>query len=596
MAIQQLDLGAVYNTLARQRSLGLQEQQSVQQGQMNALQMARYQRESDISDRKQSALAIFNDPNAAPEARRSALGAAFPELAAQAAYTPKASYQLVDGVKLNTATGETSPVEGGGYTDINGSPIGGMGGQTAPRPTLAPGGHGPVPMPAPREELPAPRPYSEGVKSVENGTGNPNAQNPRSTATGDGQFIESTWLDMIGRKAPGLAQGKSREEILAMRGDPELSAKMTEEYALDNQRIFEASGIKATPALLYSAHHFGPDTAVKFAKASPETPLTAILSPEAIKANPHLANLTVGQARANQERRFAGVGMPGQQAEAPQQTAPQQPPGTMPSRTSGTVSPLMRNGKVVPGWGVDANGQPVPTGNNTTVNVDTKGATKEQEGIGTALAKQYDGVMARATAAQDTIAQVRLARSVADTDPNGKELPTILQDKFGSVVTALGLNPESPMIKGMLGRITDGQSYTGVMKELVLTKQKQQMGPQTDQDAKNIEATIGGLGNTPEARDFLLRAAEAQSQRDIDKLAFYDAYRDKPENNNSVKGAEIAWNKHLKETPLFGVNPGTKKPVFYQEFQTAVHEKNPDASEEDVLGLWRTKYGRATTK
>jgi hypothetical protein len=127
---------------------------------------------------------------------------------------------------------------------------------------------------------------------------------------------------MISRKAPGLAQGKSREEILAMRGDPEISAKMTEEYALDNQRVLERNGIQATPALLYGAHHFGPGAAVKFAKASPDTMLADFLGPDAIKANPHLANMTVGEARARFDQRFSGVAMPGQQPQQqPQQTA-----------------------------------------------------------------------------------------------------------------------------------------------------------------------------------------------------------------------------------------------------------------------------------
>jgi hypothetical protein len=576
MAIQQLDLGAVYNTLAQKRSQDLQAQQFAQQGQMNALQMARYQRENDASDRKQSALAIFNDPNATPDAKRSALGAAYPELAAQAAYAPKNSFTYSDGMLVNTTTGEIKPVDGAGYTDINGNPVGGMG---QPRVQLASAGSTTPPMPGQRT-------YSEAVKAVENTTGNPNAKNPNSSATGDGQFIESTWLDMINRKAPGLAQGKSREEILAMRSDPELSAKMTEEYALDNQRIFERNGIQATPALLYGAHHFGAGAAVKFAKAPDETPMEAILGEAAIKANPHLAGVTVGQAKARLNEKFSGAAMPGQQPQQQPQVTP-----AAPNTTGGAISPLVRNGKVVPGWGVDANGQTVPTGNNTTVNVDTKGDTKEAETIGAARGKQYEGVMTRATAAQDTINQVRLGRALADTDAEGKELPTVLQNKAGAAVTALGLDPESPMVKALLGRVTDGQSFNGVMMQLVLNKQTQQAGPQTDKDAENIKATLASLGNTPQARDFLLRTAEAQSQRDIDKLAFYDKFMET--NNGSTKGAEVAWNKHVNSFPLFGVNPSSKKPVFYQEFQAAVHEANPDASEEDVLGLWRSKYGKS---
>lgn len=314
MAIQQLDLSAVYDTLMRKQSLGLQAQQADQQGQMNALQMARYQREDDKAQRQQSALSKLSDPNLDEAGRRSILGEAFPELLAKQAFQ-EGDYKF----------GPDGSVMDGHNGAIVRSPqiLDGVPASAPPasqsRPTLAPGGHGPVPMPGQR-------PYSDGVKSVENTTGNPNARNPRSTATGDGQFTEGTWLDMMNRKAPGLIQGKSREEILAMRADPELSAKMTEEYALDNQRILEQNGIQATPALLYGAHHFGPGGAVKFAKADPSTPLADILGPEAIKANPHLANMTVGQARAQLDQRFSGVAMPGQQpgqtAEAPAQ-APQ---------------------------------------------------------------------------------------------------------------------------------------------------------------------------------------------------------------------------------------------------------------------------------
>jgi hypothetical protein len=321
MAIQQLDLGAVYNTLAQKRTQDLQAQQFAQQGQMNALQMARYQRENATEERKQSALSrlISLDPNDT-EGRRSALFEAAPEYAAKqeaarlfpTALTGKDRYlEGPDGIYDLAAPGGPRLVAAPQILD----------GETAPvsvpqaRPTLAPGGRGPVPMPGQS------RPYSEGVRNVENTTGNPNAKNPNSSATGDGQFIESTWLDMMSRKAPGLVQGKSREEILAMRSDPDLSAKMTEEYALDNQRIFERNGIQATPALLYGAHHFGAGAAVKFAKAPDETPMEAILGPDAIKANPQLAGVTVGQAKARLEQKFAGVAMPGQQ---PQQAAPQQ--------------------------------------------------------------------------------------------------------------------------------------------------------------------------------------------------------------------------------------------------------------------------------
>ena len=61
--------------------------------------------------------------------------------------------------------------------------------------------------------------------------GNPAARNPRSSAMGAGQFISSTWLDMIRRHRPDLAASLSRDEQLALRADPTLSRTLTQAYA-----------------------------------------------------------------------------------------------------------------------------------------------------------------------------------------------------------------------------------------------------------------------------------------------------------------------------------------------------------------------------
>jgi len=43
--------------------------------------------------------------------------------------------------------------------------------------------------------------------------GDPNAKNKRSSATGLGQFLDETWLEMIGAHRPDLAKGRSQAEI-----------------------------------------------------------------------------------------------------------------------------------------------------------------------------------------------------------------------------------------------------------------------------------------------------------------------------------------------------------------------------------------------
>lgn len=106
MALQQLDLGAVYDTLMRKQSVDLQAQQVGQQGQMNALQMARYQREGAEQDRVQSELSKLNDPNLDEAGKRSALGRAYPEYLARQAFRETDFKIAPDGTVINGNTGE----------------------------------------------------------------------------------------------------------------------------------------------------------------------------------------------------------------------------------------------------------------------------------------------------------------------------------------------------------------------------------------------------------------------------------------------------------------------------------------------------------
>ena len=136
--------------------------------------------------------------------------------------------------------------------------------------------------------------------------GNPNATNPNSSATGLGQFINSTWLDTIKSARPDLAQGKSDAELLALRTDPQISREMTEAYAAQNGRILTQAGHEATPGNTYLAHFAGPKGAVSVLSADPNTPVSSVLSPEAVKANPFLQKMTVGDLRAWADRKMGG--------------------------------------------------------------------------------------------------------------------------------------------------------------------------------------------------------------------------------------------------------------------------------------------------
>lgn len=135
---------------------------------------------------------------------------------------------------------------------------------------------------------------------------NPTAKARSSSASGLYQFIESTWLSMVrdhGEKhGLGALAGKidargrvadkaARQEILALRNDPEIASHMAAEFAAENGKFLEshwAKGRKDVGATeLYFAHFMGAGGAAAFLKARDENPLqqAALLFPKAAAAN-----------------------------------------------------------------------------------------------------------------------------------------------------------------------------------------------------------------------------------------------------------------------------------------------------------------------
>lgn len=132
------------------------------------------------------------------------------------------------------------------------------------------------------------------IQKTENDTGDPAAKNPRSSATGNGQFIDSTWLDTVKQARPELAKTLNDKQILEMRSDPAFSTEMTQALATQNAASLTKSGLPVTTASLALAHRFGAGGASKILNAAPDTPMEDIVSKEVMKANPELAGHTAG--------------------------------------------------------------------------------------------------------------------------------------------------------------------------------------------------------------------------------------------------------------------------------------------------------------
>jgi murein DD-endopeptidase MepM/ murein hydrolase activator NlpD len=124
--------------------------------------------------------------------------------------------------------------------------------------------------------------------------GNPKAKNPLSSATGLGQFIDSTWLRMINSHRPDLAQGRSREQILALRTNPDIATEMVAALARNNASYLRSSGQPVTSGNLYLSHFLGPEGAVVALSANSATPLAELFPAAVIKANPFLTGRSAG--------------------------------------------------------------------------------------------------------------------------------------------------------------------------------------------------------------------------------------------------------------------------------------------------------------
>lgn len=146
------------------------------------------------------------------------------------------------------------------------------------------------------------------IIGVESG-GNATAKNPNSSATGAGQFIASTWMNMVKKYRPDVAAGKSTPEILALRNDPALSREMTAAYTSENGEYLKNQGIETTDGNLYLAHFLGPGGASRVIKADPSAPVASVIGQDAVNANPFLKGKSIADLRAWSDKKMGGAGV-----------------------------------------------------------------------------------------------------------------------------------------------------------------------------------------------------------------------------------------------------------------------------------------------
>ena len=111
------------------------------------------------------------------------------------------------------------------------------------------------------------------------------AKNPLSSATGLHQFTKGTWNKMVETYRPDLLEGRTKNEVLALRTDPDLSTEMAGYLARENADYLESRGLPVNEGSLYLSHFLGSSAAADVLKAAPDTPISSLVGESAIKAN-----------------------------------------------------------------------------------------------------------------------------------------------------------------------------------------------------------------------------------------------------------------------------------------------------------------------
>jgi hypothetical protein len=150
--------------------------------------------------------------------------------------------------------------------------------------------------------------------------GDPNAKKKSSSATGAGQFLDSTWLQMIRVHRPDLIDGRSEKDILDLRRDPDLSREIATRFVEQNAATLSKRGLPVTPGTLYLAYFAGAAGAVAILSVPGEADAASLMASadatgrmtreKIVGANPFLGDFTVADLKSWADRKMHSPGFP----------------------------------------------------------------------------------------------------------------------------------------------------------------------------------------------------------------------------------------------------------------------------------------------
>jgi hypothetical protein len=132
--------------------------------------------------------------------------------------------------------------------------------------------------------------------------GRDTATNPRSTALGAFQFIESTFLTVAREHFAREVAELSDQRLLELRTNRHFSRRAAAAYCKQNAAYLTHQGLQPTFGHLRLAYLLGAVGAAKVMKAPPQTPVAELLSVSVIRANPFMTGMTAADLNEKAHR------------------------------------------------------------------------------------------------------------------------------------------------------------------------------------------------------------------------------------------------------------------------------------------------------
>lgn len=148
--------------------------------------------------------------------------------------------------------------------------------------------------------------------------GNNAAKNPLSSASGFGQFIDPTFLNLYKKEFSNLASGMSDAAILGLKQDRAVNERLIEAYARENAVLLNRAGFDGGKVEnQYLAHFLGGPGALAALRADRSANAEEVLGSAAARANPTIigGGRTVGSVidyAYGRAQRFSGPGVASQ--------------------------------------------------------------------------------------------------------------------------------------------------------------------------------------------------------------------------------------------------------------------------------------------